>query len=77
MILKRLVDVLLLWLAVGALILACYAVVAPGSEVLPRSDATIPTELLPGERCGPTPDEVVEWFNRNRPDDGSPPDVIE
>ena len=77
MILKRLVDVVLLWLVVGAAIVVCYAVTAQGAKFVPRSDAKTPAELLPGERRGLTVEEVVEWFNRNRPECAMPPDVIE
>jgi hypothetical protein len=77
MILKRLVDVVLLWLVVGAAIVVFYAVTAQGAKLVPRSDAKIPTELLPGEWRGSTVEEVVEWFNRNHPECAMPPDVIE
>jgi hypothetical protein len=64
--LRRALDVVLLWLPVVAAILICYAVSStwsPGGQ--PRSDATTPLpRLRPGERRGPSADELIERFDR-------------
>src|SRR5262245_2625026 len=64
--LRRALDVLLLWLPVAAAILICYAVSctwSPGGQ--PRSDATMPLpRLRPSEQRGPSADELIERFDR-------------
>jgi hypothetical protein len=63
--LRRLGDVVLLWLPVVAAILICYAVSAWSPGVRPRRDLTMPAlQLRPGERRGPSADEVIERLER-------------
>jgi hypothetical protein len=75
--LRRVVDLASLSLAVivAGLICCSFTVWWPGVRL--RPDAKMPGELRPGERRGPTPEEVLEWLNRNRPEAGLPPDAIE
>ncbi len=63
--LRRVGDVVLLWSPVVAAVLVCYAVSARLPAVRPRADATMPVPALrPGERRGPSADELIERLER-------------
>jgi hypothetical protein len=65
--LRRVGDVLLLWLPVVVAILVCYAVSAWSSAVRPLPDAGAPIPALrPGERRGPSVEELIERLDRQR-----------
>jgi hypothetical protein len=77
MVLRRIADMMLLWLAMIAAILACFVVANLWPSARPRADATKPLPKLPMEVRGPSVKEVVEQLNRRWPEWASPPDVVD
>jgi hypothetical protein len=77
MMLKRLVDAVPLWLAVGIPVLACCIAMPSESKVACRPDAGLPVELIPGEYRGPTAEEVIASFNGVDPGSVMLPDEME
>lgn len=76
--LMRVRDVVQRWLPVVAAFLICYAVTVWSRGSQARPDAKIPIlPLRPGERRGPSVEEVIERFNRTDPQNASPPGVVE
>jgi hypothetical protein len=77
MMLKRLVDAVPLWLAVGIPVLACCIAMPSESKVACRPDAGLPVELIPGEYRGPTAEEVIALMDGVDTESVIPPDKLE
>lgn len=76
--LRRVGDVVQLWLPVIAALLICYAVTAwsAGRQSRPAAGISI-LPLRPGERRGPSVEELIDRCNRMNPQNASPPGVVE
>jgi hypothetical protein len=74
---RRVVEGILLWLALGTAVLVCCVAIAsrPGSRA--GADATEPLPTLPMEVRGPSVKEAIERLNHRGPEWISPPDVVD
>jgi hypothetical protein len=75
--LRRIADRVLLWLMViGAAMVCCdVAAMWPGTRPVPEAAKPVPG--LSTELCGPSVEEVIEYFNRRGPEWASPAGVVE
>ena len=76
--LRRMGEVATLWLPVVAAVLICYTVSAWSSGRQGRPDATSPAlPLRPGERRGPSAEEVIERLSGTGPQSAGSAGLVE